>query len=93
MALKLGHELRLSYRCWVCERDTLPALNNRECGDPENPDYKWCAFCHHEVPCAIRRKKSYQRRWDRHNAVELFERAEFLWRELNRLDPQEFPLE
>ena len=94
MAFGIGPAFKLRYDCEVCGRETLPALNNRDLGNPDDPDrYKWCSLCHHEVPYSMRRKKTYQRRWDEYNARELYKMYKFLWSELHRRDPQEYPAE
>lgn len=64
---------RLSYVCEVCGQDTLPAPNDRDIGDPADPDrYKSCVVCSAFVPSRIRRTKAYQKRWDEQNALDLF---------------------
>ena len=83
--MKLTFRLRHEYTCHVCERNTLPALNNRDHSDPSDPDrYKWCVFCHHTVPYAIRRKKSYQRRWDKENEETLYQTVLSLREEIEK---------
>ena len=70
----------LSFVCPVCKRQTLPcSWRNEPIQDPEDPDrFKVCLFCREKVPFSIRRTKSYQVRWDKLNAREL-------WRELQYL--------
>lgn len=81
---------RMSYVCWVCGQDTLPAPNNRDVGDPTDLDsYKSCVVCSAFVPSRIRRTKAYQRRWDEQNASDLFREVMNLREQIQKLSPQD----
>ncbi len=93
MALGLGLELGLSFVCPVCERKTLPACKERGICDPNEPDYRYCSFCDQDVPSEIRRKKSYQRRWDADNARSIYAFMVLCESRLREVDPSWFSLE
>ena len=81
--------LTLSRKCWVCEQATLPAPNDRDHGDPSDPNrYKFCVACSDKVPFSIRRTKSYQRRWDEENAKNLYSEVMFLREQIQKHSPQ-----
>ena len=70
----------LSFVCRVCQQETLPpSYRNTLEQNPEDPDrFKICVCCYEEVPYSIRRTKSYQRRWDERNAINMWEEIQFL---------------